>query len=101
MSSRVVTPLRTRRFRTSIAAVASAVLLAGAIQSLVLAAQQPLRSWIFSTINNLIDRGHFDVYPIPNIGVLWIVAAFNLVLGIFSLGFGLAIAIWTYRKPGP
>jgi hypothetical protein len=98
MSSPVASPLRTRRFHTSISGVVSAVLLYLAIQSLVVAAQQPLRSWIISAINTLIDLGRFDILRIPGIDILWMAAAFNLLAGIVYLVICLAIANWVYRK---
>ena len=100
MSSRAATPLRTRRFRTSIAAVVSAVFLSGAIKTLVVAAQEPLRAAVISAINFLIDLGRFDVLRIPEMDALWTAAALNLVSGAVSLGIGLAIAKWVYRKAG-
>jgi hypothetical protein len=88
-----------RRFHTSIIAVISAVILAGAIKLLVNAAAEPLRPAISYVINWVIVHGRWGAIPVSGTPAIWRLALLNLGMAAIGLGLGLTLAYWNSRKP--
>ena len=100
MSANAVRPENPRRFRTSIVAIASAVLLVGSLQCFVIALQEPMRPALIWFVNLVIQRGHFHIQSASNGEPNWIISLLNLVNGVVGISLTYWLANWNYEKRG-
>src|SRR5262245_30951584 len=87
-----------RGFQTSIAAVVTAVLLAGSVRSIVLALEQLMRPEVIWLINRASDQGHFHLTHVFDPGVTWMAMILNLFSGAVGLCLTYRLANWNYKK---
>jgi hypothetical protein len=90
-----------RSFHTSITAIATAFLLVGSVQSIVIALQEPLRPAVIWLVNLAVQRGHLREFPFYDRGVIWPLVTWNLVNGAVLLCLSYGLGSWNYKKRGP
>ena len=98
MNSHAVGLPRRRGFRTSITAVVSALLLVGAVQTIVAALQEPVHPAVIWLINLAIKRGRFQFSPIYARNIVWPVVVVNLLLCLVQLSVACWLASRNYRN---
>ena len=78
----------------TVGAIASAVLLAFGIESLVAMLNDPIADAVIGALNWIIRTGRFDVVLLQPVYAPWILVAYTGLSGVVLLLSGIRLAVW-------